>query len=212
MKNKTLKVLSMVMIFALLLAQVAYAKPQGVGRGREQAPGQLKKIEGYMNFSQSRIRVHNQWVESELPPVLKQNRTLIPVRAITEALGCEVSWFEPYAVIINTKEDTIIVFDLSSNLQGEEGKTYTLNADDEEFEDILDLIKAFKKDMADEQETEVFYEALEDILVEEYIVPIDVAPGLINNRTYVPVRFIAETYGLRVSYDEETKEIDIDDE
>ncbi len=43
MKNRSLKVLSMVMIFALLLSQVAYAKPQGIGRGREHAPGQLKK-------------------------------------------------------------------------------------------------------------------------------------------------------------------------
>lgn len=42
-------------------------------------------------------------------------------------------------------------------------------------------------------------------------VTLDVAPALHNNRTFVPLRFIAETFGLKVAYDDKTGEIDIDD-
>ncbi len=204
----------MVMIFALLLSQVAYAKPQGVGvgRGREHAPGQLKKMEGFMNFAESRIRVRNMWVESEQPPVLKQNRTLIPVRAITEALGSQVLWFSPYAVIISPDEEQIIIFDLETDLDGKDGKTYLFDEDNEDFDELLTLVKSFDPNDADDDDVDDFYEDLEAMMTEKDLVPIDVAPGLINNRTYVPLRFIAEAFGLRVSYNEDTKEIDIDDE
>lgn len=207
MKNRILKVLSLVMIFALVLSQVAYAKPEGVGRGREHAPGQLKKMEGYMNFAESKIRVRNMWIESEQPPVLKQNRTLIPVRAITEALGCEVLWFNPYAVIISPDEDMVIIFDLETDIDSDDGKTYMFDDEDEDFDDLLALVKEFDPDEADD-----FYEDLEAMMSDGQLVAIDVSPGLINNRTYVPIRFIAEAFGLRVSYNEDTKEIDIDDE
>ncbi len=210
MKNKVTKVLSLVLMFALLLSQVAYAKPQG--NGREFAPGQLKKMEGYTNFSQSRIRVRDQWMNYDEMPVLKHNRTLIPVRAITEALGCEVLWFNPYAVIVNPEEDMLIIFDLATNIKHEDGKTYVFDDEDNNFEELLQHVQEFDARLADEEDIEAFYEELEDMLDEDNLVALDVAPGLINNRTYVPLRFIAETFGLRVRYNDETKEIDIDDE
>ncbi len=49
------------------------------------------------------------------------------------------------------------------------------------------------------------------VTVDEKAVTIDVRPGLHNNRTYVPLRFIAETFGLRVSHDSQTGKIDIED-
>ena len=42
-------------------------------------------------------------------------------------------------------------------------------------------------------------------------VTIDAPPGLINNRTFVPLRFIAEELGLEVGYNPDTGMIDIDE-
>lgn len=42
-------------------------------------------------------------------------------------------------------------------------------------------------------------------------VTIDVKPGIHNNRTYVPLRFIAEYFDLKVNYDNRTGDIDINE-
>ncbi|SHI41354.1 Copper amine oxidase N-terminal domain-containing protein [Dethiosulfatibacter aminovorans DSM 17477] len=46
---------------------------------------------------------------------------------------------------------------------------------------------------------------------ENEVIELDVAPEITNGRTYVPLRFIAETFGLDVDWDEDSETIDIDD-
>ncbi len=41
-------------------------------------------------------------------------------------------------------------------------------------------------------------------------VPMDVAPIIVNDRTYVPIRFVTENMGYRVSWDGETRSVYID--
>lgn len=48
-----------------------------------------------------------------------------------------------------------------------------------------------------------------EMLVNGEVVTMDVPAQLISNRTFVPIRFIAAALGERVSYDEETGDIDI---
>ncbi len=55
----------------------------------------------------------------------------------------------------------------------------------------------------------VFYLETGIVKVDGKEVKIDVRPGIHNNRTYVPLRFIAETFGLRVGYNGNTGDIDI---
>lgn len=55
----------------------------------------------------------------------------------------------------------------------------------------------------------VFYLATGIVKVDGKEVQIDVKPGIHNNRTYVPLRFIAETFGLKVGYNGNTGDIDI---
>lgn len=43
-------------------------------------------------------------------------------------------------------------------------------------------------------------------------VVMDVKAGLTNNRTYVPLRFVAETLGLKVNWDKDTKTVEIDED
>lgn len=39
-----------------------------------------------------KIRVNGKYIETDTPPVIENGRTLVPVRAISEALSCDVSW------------------------------------------------------------------------------------------------------------------------
>lgn len=100
----------------------------------------------------------------DTPPVIKEGRTLIPVRAISEAMGADVVWNAEEKTVTITKDDKVIVFILTEN----------------------------------------------KVIVDEAEVTIDVPAEVMNNRTMVPLRFIAEQLGLNVEYDEEMQTIVIE--
>ncbi len=216
MKNKMMRILSITVVALLVFAQAVSAhgnqnnqesqnnnqgqsmsrgqamnQGQGNAYGTQTAPGQLKKVEDYSDFSQSRIQVNNGWVDTAQSAVIKDGTTLIPVRDVAEALGCTVLWYSPYAVIISPDEDMAIIFDM------EDGEAY-ISEDPED-------------DLGDLEESD---DPVEDI--EDYIEDIDpeeltVEAGVINGSTFVPIRFIAETFGLDVDYDSESCSIYIND-
>ncbi len=221
MIRKGRKILALSLMMILMISQVAYAKADQAGsddgagteasqeNGREQGQErkQLRMLTGVQNFSQVRVRVNGETVKFDTPPVLKlgEYRTMIPVRAVTEALKCMVYWANPYAVIVNPDEDMLIVFDLQDNPAE---NTFV-------FEDVeaiiagLELNELLSDEITEEAEAEIVSE-IENLLDGKDAEEVDVPPGLINNRTFVPLRFIAETFELRVGYNKENMTIDID--
>ncbi|VDN48272.1 conserved exported protein of unknown function [Petrocella atlantisensis] len=108
----------------------------------------------------------NRDVKFDTPPVIKEGRTLIPVRAITEAMGATVTWNSEEKLVTIVKDGKTIVFDLLNNI------TY----------------------------------------VNDVEATIDVPAGVMNNRTMVPLRFIAENLGLTVAWDEDAQTIEVDED
>lgn len=117
-----------------------------------------------------RIRVHGNYLNFDVPPVIKQGRTLIPVRAITNGMGAEVDWNPTTSAITITRDDIRIEFTLGD---------MELNVYDNETGDLIDTVV------------------------------MDYPAHLINNRTFVPLRFIAEALGDKVGYDKDTGDIDV---
>ena len=101
-------------------------------------------------------RADEKTVINDVAPVIRNSRTLVPVRFITEMLGGQVAWNE------TTKEVTLTI-------DGKEIKM-TIGA-----------------------------------VLEKY----GVAPVIIDGRTFVPVRFVADELGATVAWDEATKEVTI---
>lgn len=91
-------------------------------------------------------------------PVIENDRTLLPVRAVIEAMGGTAEWKEEERTVVLTKDDTIIQLTVGSN-------TALLNG-------------------------------------EEYI--LDTVPVVINDRTMLPIRFVAEGFGYKVDWDGDT--------
>lgn len=112
------------------------------------------------------IIVKNKDVKFDTPPVIKQNRVLIPVRALTEGFGATVDWDEENGVATITKGDIEIVLTIGSNIA----------------------------------------------LVNGEEVAIDVTSEIYSNRTYVPLRFISESFGLKVEWDDEADVAEIEDD
>lgn len=105
-------------------------------------------------------------IKFDLPPVIKDGRTLIPVRALSEAFGATVAWDPIEQKVTISNGTTQIVLNLNSNT------AYVNGAE----------------------------------------VAIDVAPTTLSNRTIVPLRFITETLGLKVDWDDETDTVEISDD
>jgi len=94
-------------------------------------------------------------------PLIKDNRTLVPIRSIVEAMNCIVEW------------------------NGSEGKV-TIEANGHSV---------------------VMWLNNREIIVDGEAKNMDVAPQTINDRTMVPVRFVAENIGCQIAWIGSTQEV-----
>lgn len=165
MKRK-LRILSIliVMLFVLSFTVTAFAKSytgKVNPKGKEVGPPSISqkalenqtRISNYKEMDSNKIKMKGKNVAFDVPPVIKEGRTLVPVRAIMNGLGADVVWDQETQKVTVMRQGIVIVLILGSNM-------VTVNGGDP--------------------------------------VTIDVPAGLINNRTFVPLRFLAETFGLKV--------------
>lgn len=100
------------------------------------------------------IQIDEVVVKSDVAPEIKNNRTMVPLRVISENLGAHVQWKDAQ-ITLSTDEATVTL-----NLKN---KTVIKNG---------------------------------------HVEQLDVQPYVKNNRTFVPIRFIAETFGSQVDYNQ----------
>ncbi|NTV89660.1 MAG: copper amine oxidase N-terminal domain-containing protein [Clostridiales bacterium] len=112
------------------------------------------------------VFVNGREVVFDVSPVIISGRTLIPVRAVTSALGAAVDWKASAPnIIVISKE----IADASGALKL---KTIRIN------------IKSG------------------EVTVNGTVVKLDVKPRIVGNRTMVPIRFIAEAFGINIEWDD----------
>lgn len=97
------------------------------------------------------------------PPIIENQRTLVPLRGVFEYMYASVSWFEELQKIIIQKDDIFISTQINSKI----------------------------------------------VQVNENLLTMDIAPKIVNGYTMVPIRFISETLGMNVSWQNETRKIEI---
>lgn len=114
-------------------------------------------------FAESNIKVIVDEVELQfdVPPQMINGRTMVPLRAIFEAMGAVVQWDEDTQTISAYKNDIIILMQINNN----------------------SIFKNYTS------------------------INIDVPPQIINGRTLVPVRVIAECLGATVQWDDSTSTV-----
>jgi hypothetical protein len=99
----------------------------------------------------------------DVQPQIMNNRTMVPLRAIFEAMGLEVEWIEETQTVIGKTDDTIIELKIGD----------------------------------------------ENAYVNNALVILDQPALIIDDRTLVPVRFIAESTGADVNWLEEKSTVEI---
>ena len=101
--------------------------------------------------------------EIDVPAQLINDRTMVPLRAIFEALGATVDWDDATETVTSVRDDKTVKLQIGSN------KLYV-------NDDVKEL---------------------------------DVPAQIVNDRTLVPVRAIAESFGCTVGWEEETETVTI---
>lgn len=125
---------------------------------------ELNSLENVDVIPVENIFIKNGNAKFDTPPVIKHGRTLIPVRAISEALGATVEYNADEKAVTITKDDKVIILYLGE----------------------------------------------QKVLVNGAETTIDVPAEIMNNRTMVPIRFIAEQLEFEVEWNQELQTIEIE--
>jgi len=107
------------------------------------------------------VKLNGNYLASDVPPTVIEGRTLVPLRAIFEALDAQVSWDANTKKVTGQKGSTTVVLTINK-------KTAQVNG-------------------------------VNTIL--------DVPATIVDERTMVPARFIAESLGQRVAWDEKLRTV-----
>lgn len=86
---------------------------------------------GSVVFANNEIQViingETQSYENDQPPVMKNNRTLVPLRGIFEALGAEIKWYSDTQTVEAIKGNTAVVLQIGSNIAYVNGEQVILD-------------------------------------------------------------------------------------
>ena len=102
-------------------------------------------------------------VPKDIPAVIIDGRTMLPMRQIAQELGCEVNWNEAAQQIYVMRGSDIIVFTVNSKAGYENGKEFTM----------------------------------------------DVPATIVNDRTMLPVRALADALHLNIKWDDPNRTVSI---
>ncbi|MBE7053620.1 MAG: hypothetical protein E7391_05020 [Ruminococcaceae bacterium] len=116
-----------------------------------------------VSFAESEIQivVDGSYLTMDQSPIIVEGRTLVPLRAIFEALGATVTWDDTTKTATGVLGTTTVSLQIDNTQAKVNGKDVTL----------------------------------------------DVPAQIVNSRTLVPVRFISESLGLKVDWDDATKTV-----
>ena len=108
-----------------------------------------------------RVLLNNTELTFDVTPKIIDGRTMVPMRAIFEAMGAKVEWDEETQTVVGTKENKKIILTIDNELAFIDGEAKTL----------------------------------------------DVPAKVVNGRTLVPVRFIAEALNCNVDWNGDTQTV-----
>jgi len=117
-----------------------------------------------------KLVINNETIQSDVPPAIINDRTMVPIRVISETLNCDVCW--------------------DGETQG-----VTVYRNNHFYQMWINKATAFDLDGG---------------LAVSDTYTMDVSPMVVNDRTLVPLRAVAELLGADVNWNGETKTVTVD--
>lgn len=136
------------------------------------------------------VTINGNKVEFDTDPIIIENRTFVPIRAVCEMLGADVYWYEEEQSPIIVKNNKKIILEID-----DEEMTIITCKDFNEFKDVFD------------KSVESNDESLLSNVMDTKI--LDVAPVIINDRTLLPIRAVCEALGTTVNWNSGCNTVEI---
>lgn len=115
------------------------------------------------------VYVNGEEIVSDVPAMIINDRTVLPMRTIFEKLGANVTWMAEDQLIFATKGEDMMVMQIGNSQM-------SVQTIDEDCIEVVDL---------------------------------DTAPFVYNDRTFVPVRAVAEALDANIVWDSETQTVNV---
>lgn len=129
--------------------------------------------------SEIKVFADGKQLEFDVQPIIENDRTLVPMRAIFEALGAEVSWNEEKQLIVAVKKT-------SENTQ--------TNIEITIGESVMKKSAMKSADISDTEDT---------------VVALDAPARIVNDRTLIPLRAVSEAFDCDVQWDGEARTVTV---
>lgn len=137
------------------------------------------------------VFVDDQQVEFDTVPVIKNDRILVPVRAVAEAMGADVHWGEDSQSVQIEK-----TFRALYNIPIERDYTLKFSINDN------DMKKQVKDRYGDIYDIDLYKNS-------ETSVALEAPARIIDERTFIPLRALSEAFDASVEWDGERRRADI---
>ncbi|WP_164845533.1 copper amine oxidase N-terminal domain-containing protein [Anaerosphaera multitolerans] len=148
-----------------------------------------------------KLIINGKEIKNSVEPFIENNRTLVPVRVISESLGYNVVW-SPETKIISISKDNNELIKNEVSIGLAINKSYLMSFDPEVVTKSSSMLL---------NGTITHEEAGEMVANSAKKTNIDVAPKIIDNVTFVPIRVIAEQFNLKVQWDDENRTVIIEE-
>ena len=102
-----------------------YKKGSYIRFGSEPDAAQIAKIEARKNVAS--VTLNGKKLSFDQNPVIVDGRTLVPMRAIFEAFGADVEWYDSTKTVMGRKGDTTVRLTIGSNKMDINGTTTELD-------------------------------------------------------------------------------------
>ncbi len=132
-----------------------------------------------------KVLVDGNQLEFDVAPVIEDGRTLVPMRAIFEALGADVDWNESTKTITAKTDSKTLMITIGENRLG-----------------VIEKVAVSQETKVDEDNT-----GYTEALIRS--IPLDVPAKIVDGRTLVPIRAVSEGLDADVAWNAEEKIVSI---
>ena len=132
-----------------------------------------------------KVLVDGNQLEFDVAPVIEDGRTLVPMRAIFEALGADVDWNESSKTITAKTDSKTLMITIGENRLG-----------------VIEKVAVSQETKIDEDNT-----GYTEALIRS--IPLDVPAKIVDGRTLVPIRAVSEGLDADVAWNAEEKIVSI---
>ena len=153
-----------------------------------------------------KITYNGEIIETDTPPVIVDDRTLVPARAVFEKMGCEVEWKDGSYTVPVVKDGGVVELEVNS-------QTVTVTKEISVKSDMWTMAWAIISIRIGSNELHKTVRGISSIpeqssdLMGGDTITLDVPAQIINDRTMIPVRAVAEAMDITVDWDGDTRTV-----